>query len=105
MLCHLAALSGFIIPIPFANFIVPAAIWLAKREKDPFIDHHGRESLNFQVTLLTFFIVSIIFIPFLIGIAMLIAVYIYGVFRVIIAAIRANDGEYYWYPRTFRLFN
>jgi uncharacterized Tic20 family protein len=105
MICHLSALSGYLIPVPFANIVVPFAVWLAKRNSDPFIDHHGRESLNFQVTMLGVMILCAMLIPLFIGLILLPIVYIYSLVRVIIAAIRANDGEYYWYPRRIAFFN
>ncbi len=105
MLCHLSALSGFIIPIPFANIIVPAAIWFAKKDKDSFIDEQGRESLNFQVSVTIYAVISGLLILVVIGFVLLPIVYIFGLICVIIAAIKANDGQNYRYPLTIRLFN
>jgi hypothetical protein len=103
MWCHLAALSGLVIPIPFANIIVPFIIWTMKKDQDPFIDEQGRESLNFQISLLIYGIISGILILVVVGIILLPVVYIFGLICVIIAAIRANDGADYRYPLTIRL--
>src|SRR6476469_8907749 len=51
MFCHLAALAGYI-GIPFGNVIGPLVIWLIKKEDYPFVDDQGKESLNFQITIL-----------------------------------------------------
>ena len=104
MWCHLGSLSGFI-GIPFGSILVPAIIWLLKRDSDSFIDAHGRESLNFQVTLIIYFIIAGILCLVLIGFVLLAVLYIGGLVLTIQAAIRANDGMPYRYPFTIRLFS
>lgn len=103
MWCHLAALSGLVIPIPFANLVVPIIIWMMKRDQDPFVDEQGREAINFQITLLIYGIIAGILILVVIGIVLLPIVYIFGLVFVIIAAIRANEGTRFRYPLTIRL--
>jgi uncharacterized Tic20 family protein len=103
MWCHLSALSGLVLQIPLANVIVPLVIWSMKKNEDPFIDEQGRESINFQISLLIYGIVSAVLILVVIGIFMLIALYLFGIICVIIASIRANSGEPYRYPLTIRL--
>ena len=49
MLAHLLPLLGFL--IPGMNIVVPLLIWLTKRNESAFLDHHGREALNFQISL------------------------------------------------------
>lgn len=49
MLCHLVAFSGFI--IPFGSIIGPLVMWLIKKEESEFINYHGKESLNFQISI------------------------------------------------------
>ncbi|HKJ33078.1 MAG TPA: DUF4870 domain-containing protein, partial [Balneolales bacterium] len=53
MLCHLGTLTGFV--IPFGNIIVPAVIWKMKKDVSPLIDEQGKESLNFQISLLIYY--------------------------------------------------
>lgn len=38
---------------PFANFIAPVLIWALNKEK-PFVDEHGRQAINFQLSLLVY---------------------------------------------------
>lgn len=104
MWCHLGALSGFL-GIPFGSILVPAVIWLTKRDSHPFIDENGRESLNFQVSLLLYFVVAAILCLVLVGFLFLPVLYIGGLVLSIVAAIRANDGVPYRYPLTIRLFS
>lgn len=56
MFCHVSSLLWLPlllvgIPIPFANILLPFLVWLVKREESPWIDRHGRESLNFQISM------------------------------------------------------
>ncbi len=49
---------------PFANFFAPLLIWTANKEK-PFVDEHGRQAINFQLSVLLYTIlIGIICIPF-----------------------------------------
>jgi uncharacterized Tic20 family protein len=61
--CHLVALTGYFIPI--ASIVAPLVIWLLKREESAFIDDQGKESVNFQLSILIYFIVAILLIPLL----------------------------------------
>ena len=48
-LSHLAAFAG--LAIPFGNVLGPLIVWLARRDDSPFIDDHGKQALNFQLSL------------------------------------------------------
>ncbi len=100
MLSHLVSFAGYIIPL--GNIIGPLVVWLLKKNESSYVDYHGKESLNFQISILIYVVVSIILSFVLIGIPLLIALAIFDIVVVIIAAIRANDGEYYQYPLCIR---
>jgi hypothetical protein len=101
MLCHLSALSGFI--IPFGSLLGPLVVWQIKKNQYPIVDDQGKEALNFQITVTLAAIVSAILIVLLIGIFLLIAVGVASLVFTIIAAIKANNGETYRYPFALRL--
>ncbi len=62
---HLSTFSRFI--IPFGNFIGPLILWIANKEKSEFIDAHGKQALNFQMSILLYaIIIGTISIPFFI---------------------------------------
>lgn len=103
MFCHLGALAGFVIPIPFAGIIVPLIIWQMKKDQSDYIDRHGKESLNFQITMAIAFLISFILVFLFIGIPILIGLAIFNLIIVIIAAIKANEGTEYRYPFNLRL--
>lgn len=100
MLCHLIAFSGFV--VPFGSLLGPLIIWLIKKDEMPFVDDQGKESLNFQLTMLIAFVISIILIVVVIGILLLGVLCIYEIVVLIIATIKANEGVRYRYPYTIR---
>ena len=57
-LIHLSTFSQFF--FPFGNFIFPLIFWTAKKN-DPFVDEHGKQALNFQISLFlyAFFLIMI----------------------------------------------
>jgi uncharacterized Tic20 family protein len=49
---HLSALTQYF--FPFGNYIFPILIWTAKKDKSEFVDHNGKQVLNFQLSLLLY---------------------------------------------------
>ncbi|MEG9328355.1 DUF4870 domain-containing protein [Salinimicrobium catena] len=47
-LIHLSTFSQFFFPL--GNFIFPLILWMAKKE-DGFVNEHGKQALNFQLSL------------------------------------------------------
>src|SRR6266481_613020 len=102
VLCHATALAGFF--VPWAGHILgPLIIWLAKRNDSPEIDAHGKESLNFQVSMLLYNIIAGVLCLVLIGFALLFILHILNLVLVIIASIQASEGKLYRYPLVIRL--
>ncbi len=61
---HLSTLSQYF--FPFGNFILPIVIWSIAKNKSNFADHHGRQTINFQLSILLYGIVlAAIAIPLL----------------------------------------
>jgi uncharacterized Tic20 family protein len=101
MLCHLLALSTYV-GIPFGNIIGPLVIWLWKKDKSPFVDANGKESLNFQITVTIAGLISGALTCVVVGIFLLAAVVIADIILVIIASIKTNEGVAYRYPWCIR---
>ncbi len=61
---HLSALTQYI--VPFGNYIFPIVIWTSKKDNSEFVDHNGKEVINFQLSLLVYSLVlAVIAIPIL----------------------------------------
>jgi len=52
---HLSTFSRFIFPL--GNFIGPIVLWVANKDKSDFIDAHGKQALNFQISILLYAII------------------------------------------------
>jgi len=100
---HLTLLAFHVVPL--ALVLAPLILWLIKKNESPFIDDHGREALNFHISLLLY---GVAIIPLLgvltcgVGFILYLPVYALGILGTIFAAIAANKGEYYRYPATLR---
>lgn len=100
MLCHLSALSGLI--IPFGNLIGPLVVYSLKKDEYTFVADQGKESLNFQISILIYLMISGIAVLLLVGIFFLLFVPFIAIILTVLAGVRANDGEYYRYPFCIR---
>ncbi|MFC2087972.1 DUF4870 domain-containing protein [Calditrichota bacterium] len=101
MLCHLSALAGFV--FPFGNIIAPLIIWVVKKDEFLLVADQGKESLNFQISLTIYIIAAVVLIFVAIGIVLLPILGLFGLIMIVIASIKANEGEKYRYPFTIRL--
>ncbi len=91
MLCHLLAI--------FTTFLGPLIIWLIKKEEHPFVDHQGKEALNFEITVL---IAALGLGLITCGVGSPI-VYLVGIIFNIIATVDSSKGRWYRYPLAIRL--
>lgn len=120
VLCHVAALSAFI-GVPFGNIAGPLIVWAMKRAEIPDVEHHGKESLNFQITstIALFVLTAMGFVCFalaavipLVGLLFLIpgglialagtVVLLGNLVLTIVATLKASEGVPYRYPFTIR---
>ncbi|MCA8960314.1 MAG: DUF4870 domain-containing protein [Planctomycetes bacterium] len=100
MICHLASLAGYV--IPFGNIIGPIIWWTMKKETDPFVDAHGRESVNFQISIMIWIACCVPLIFVVIGIVLIPILGLMDLVLTIVAALKAQNGETYRYPITIR---
>jgi uncharacterized Tic20 family protein len=94
LLCHILAI--------FTGFLGPLIIWLIKKDEAPFVDRHGKEALNFQLTVLIAWVASGVLAFACIGFVLLPVVGIVDLIFCILAAIKASRGEEYRYPVSIR---
>ncbi len=104
MLAHATALVGFLVPVA-GHIVGPLIVWLAKRQDSPEIDAHGKESLNFQISMFIWNVIAGILVLVVIGIPILIVLHILNIIFVIVGSIQASEGKLYRYPLTIRLIS
>lgn len=100
--CHLSALLA-LVGVPLGNILGPLVIWLIKRNDHSFVDDQGKEAINFQISMTLYGIIAGVLVFFLVGFFLLVAIAIVDLVFVIMAAIKANDGETYRYPLSIRI--
>jgi uncharacterized Tic20 family protein len=105
MFCHLGGLAGLIPVTPiFGSIIAPLIIWQIKKEEFGFVDEHGKEAVNFQISILIYALAAGILCFLCVGFVLLAAVYTFDLVFILIAAVKSNNGEHYRYPLTIRFF-
>ena len=127
-LVHLSSFASYL-AIPFGSILGPLITWLIWREQSNFVDQHGKEALNFNLSIfiyqiLAFIIALFIFftplltvmsnendnplfiifsIPglwiFISGFGLL---HLFRIIAIIVAAVKAGNGEYFNYPLSIR---
>lgn len=104
VITHLSQLVTLV--IGFGSLIIPLIIWMSNKEKVFEMDAHGKNILNFQISLLIY---SIICIPliFLLGLGLLglIVLGIISIIFPIINAIKASNGEIPKYPLSLNIIS
>jgi hypothetical protein len=96
MLCHLSAFAGFF--FPFGGIIGPLICWLSKKDESVWIYVNGRNSLNFQLSILLYIVLTIPLCFIIIGFPIIGMLVILKVICIIIASVKASKGEPFKYP-------
>ena len=104
MFCHLASFAGLVFPF-VGSVLGPLVVWLLKKDEYPLVDDQGKEAMNFNISMVIYYVVSIILIIVVIGIPLLIGLFLFDVIVTIIAMVKASEGVKYRYPLAIRLIN
>ena len=88
-----------VLPLVFG----PLLMWMIKRKESHFIDDHGKEALNFNISMLIYAVAATLSFICGIGIVLLPAIWGFGLVFSVIASVAANKGEYYRYPACIRI--
>lgn len=94
IVCYLGSIMTF--------FLLPALIWLLKKDESRFVDDQGKEAVNFQILLAGAYFVSFILmlIPYIgfIGSLLIIVLWLGNAALSVMAAMAVNKGELFRYP-------
>ncbi len=100
---HLLPFAGFVAPFPGINLLTPGLLWLFKRAESPYLDAHGKEVLNFQITLTIALLVAFLSFFLCIGVVLLPVVAVAGAVYCILGAVKASENKLYKYPFNLKL--
>lgn len=104
VILHLSGFLNGVLPL-----VVPIVIWLTKKDESFFINEHGKSAINFQLSALILGVTATAFIFLTIGLGALIVIplaFIYGflyIYFIIMATLKAYNGQLYKYPLTFTI--
>ncbi len=130
-LIHISSFVGYLFPL--GSIITPLVLWQAQKDKSSFLDEHGKEAVNFNISFVLYIsILSVSFFTFFLGnIFNSLKIFdhfdfdhttsidadffnFFGIFSIvglislikialiIIASMKANNGEHYKYPFTIK---
>ena len=91
-LAHVSAL--------FASFLGPILFLILADDDDELVKQNAKNALNFQIVVFAALVVSALLTFVLIGFLLLPLIGVIDLVLVLIATVRANDGEVYKYPYT-----
>ncbi len=90
----------------FGSLILPLILWVTQKEKVYQMDSHGKNIINFQLSLIVYCIICVpLILLFGLGILGFIVLGIFSVVFPVINAIKASNGETPRYPLTFNFIS
>ncbi len=107
MLAHILAVVAALFSAGTVAFIAPLAVWLIYKDRSALIAHHGKENLNLQITVLIGGVAAFLLGLLMMVIGLFITVPLWGLYALyafivmIVAGVKANQGEYYSIPFKF----
>lgn len=88
------------------GIVVPLILWQVKKDEVADMDQQGKEVVNFQLSLLLYYIIATVAIFAVVGIILLPIVALINIVFPIIYGLKAKDGEpNIKYPLTIRFIN
>lgn len=96
MLCHLSAFASFF--FPFGGIIGPLICWLSRKDDSAWVNINGKASLNFNLSILLYIMLSLPLMFIIIGIPIFAALLILRIICITIASVKAARGEAFRYP-------
>jgi uncharacterized Tic20 family protein len=105
---HLGAVSA-IIGLPVLLSLI---LWAHKKSESPFVEHHGREAVNFQLSIVTYLLIANITmwvlgwlmcgLPWVLMPVISFIVIAFAVIQAVRGAIHASGEKMFMYPVTIR---
>lgn len=101
---HMIAAVAVLLSAGTISWLVPLVVWLVFRERSALIDHHGKQNLNLQLTILVSGVAAVVLglMLFVVGLAVTLPLWgVYVLYAIVIsfvAGVKASNGEYYRIP-------
>ena len=101
---HLVGFVNLGTGIPLLGAVFALIMWQVRAKDSPYLDDHGREATNFQISLILWTVIFTVALVFTLGLSVIgyLFVLVISLVGQIRGAIAAHRGEYYRYPCCFR---
>jgi uncharacterized Tic20 family protein len=99
IICHLAPLATVVL---LGNIILPLVLMLTVGKESDFVRRTATEVLNFQITMIIYWVVAGLLTFVLIGFVLILALGIFQIVVMILGILAASRGEVYRYPLNIR---
>lgn len=86
----------------FVSWLVPLIVWLVFRERSAMLDDHGKETLNWQITLFIGYVIGYATMIILIGFLIVPIIFLIALIFGILGAIAAYNRRSFRYPFNIR---
>ena len=96
LLCHLSAFAMFF--FPFGGVIGPLICWLSRKDESAWVDVNGKASMNFQLSVLLYIVLTIPLLFIIVGIPIIMFLVTLRIVCIIIASVKSSKGEKFKYP-------
>jgi len=100
-LMHISQLFGYI--VPFLGFLAPIVLWVINKDNSVKVDLVGKNILNFMLSWFIYILCVVPFCLIVIGIPIIVALATVWIIFIIVATIKAGNGEHWKYPLTLNL--
>lgn len=105
LICVIVAASTHLVTFWMPPLVV-LIMWLSRRHDSAFVEDHGKEAVNFQISLVILSLLAWVIGLLACGVGWIVTVpfvFVLGIVGLIMAALAAKRGEYFRYPMCIRL--
>jgi hypothetical protein len=89
--------------LPLGGLILPIVLWQIKKDDYPSIDAHGKNVVNWAISMFIYFVIAVPLCFILVGIPLVVILGLAALICPLIGAIKANNGEIWTYPGTIHV--
>ncbi len=87
------------------GFLAPMIVWLAFKERSPFLDRSAKEALNMQLSYLLYGVAAAVSLLILVGLVLVPLVGVAWLVLMILATVKVANFEDYRYPAIIRFIS
>lgn len=96
MFMHLSQFAG--VAVPLAGLVLPIVMWATNKEDSELVNEHGKNIINWMISLIIYFAIAIPLCFLFIGIPIVMLLAFFSILFPIIGTVKASNGQIYKYP-------